>query len=271
MCDLAFVSRGVRLELWYDHYLSHIDGRFFSVWVRATKEERVRRLAAEAGFAIQARVGERQRKDGRMTIRVTAGDWLLDCWPWNTCFYVGRYSERGHAVHGPMSIATALLEDARSLLIATPDHNGAEAPTRRAQRRFPESDLTTMRLVEQRAGQGAFRKAVLQHFGGRCVISGCDIPEVLDAAHIVPFADVKTQDPSRALLLRADLHVLFDRGLLTITRRDGKALVKVHEDLEATALYGELEKKPPRGADRLRASHWRALAERPRYARNRTS
>ena len=125
-----------------------------------------------------------------------------------------------------------------------------------------------MRLVERRAGQGKFREAVLDHFGSRCVISGCDVADVLDAAHIVPYASEKDQDPSRALLLRADLHVLFDRGLLTIEQRGGKAWVKVHEDLEGTELYGDLE-GAPHGAGRLRASHWRALAERPRWARSR--
>jgi putative restriction endonuclease len=73
-----------------------------------------------------------------------------------------------------------------------------------------------------RQGGAKFRKAALSMFAGRCAISGWDVEAVLEAAHIVPYRGPQTDQPDNALLLRADLHTLFDRDLLRIdpdTRR----------------------------------------------------
>lgn len=73
-----------------------------------------------------------------------------------------------------------------------------------------------------RQGGAKFRKAALKNFGGRCAISGWDVEAVLEAAHIVPYRGPQTDQADNALLLRADLHTLFDRELLHIdpdTRR----------------------------------------------------
>ena len=70
--------------------------------------------------------------------------------------------------------------------------------------------------IVARQGGGAFRAAALLAFGGRCAISGYDVAEGLEAAHIVPYLGPHTNAVTNALLLRADLHTLFDRGLLTI-------------------------------------------------------
>ncbi|WP_336979879.1 HNH endonuclease signature motif containing protein [Altererythrobacter fulvus] len=53
-------------------------------------------------------------------------------------------------------------------------------------------------------------------YEGRCAISGCDVREVLEAAHIMPYLGEETNDVRNGLLLRADLHTLFDLGLLKI-------------------------------------------------------
>jgi predicted restriction endonuclease len=50
----------------------------------------------------------------------------------------------------------------------------------------------------------------------RCAISGCDAIQTLEAAHITPYNGPKTNHPANGLLLRADLHVLFDLGLIAI-------------------------------------------------------
>ncbi len=104
-------------------------------------------------------------------------------------------------------------------------------------------------------------------FRGQCVITGCAVEHVLEAAHIVPYATLDEQDATKALLLRADLHVLFDRGLLSIVKRRGKAEVAIDPCLVGTELYGELEGASLQGAVDLDPSHWRALASRSKQAR----
>ncbi len=74
------------------------------------------------------------------------------------------------------------------------------------------------REVLQRLGQPAFRADALQIFSGRCAVTGVSETSVLQAAHIVPVADGGTHAASNALLLRSDLHNLFDLGRLTVTR-----------------------------------------------------
>lgn len=71
-------------------------------------------------------------------------------------------------------------------------------------------------LIVIRQGGAKFRKEALKSFGGRCAISGWDVEAVLEAAHIVPHRGPQTDLADNALLLRADLHTLFDQELLQI-------------------------------------------------------
>ncbi|MET3515625.1 hypothetical protein ABIC63_003409 [Pseudacidovorax sp. 1753] len=73
-----------------------------------------------------------------------------------------------------------------------------------------------------RAGQQAFREALIQRAGGpencACELTGFIGTPALDAAHIVPFElDPRPGNPQNGLLLRADLHRLYDRNLLRIS------------------------------------------------------
>jgi putative restriction endonuclease len=71
-------------------------------------------------------------------------------------------------------------------------------------------------LITPRLGQGTFRIAVTEAYGRACAITGEHSLPVLDAAHIMPFAKGGLHEPSNGLLLRADLHRLFDKGYLTV-------------------------------------------------------
>jgi predicted restriction endonuclease len=75
------------------------------------------------------------------------------------------------------------------------------------------------RLVELaiRRGQQGFRKRLLSAYQNSCAVSGCDVPEVLQAAHIDPYNGPSTDVTSNGLLLRADLHNLFDAGFISIS------------------------------------------------------
>ncbi len=70
--------------------------------------------------------------------------------------------------------------------------------------------------IVRRRGQSAFRKKLLEAYATRCAITGCDQAEVLEAAHIHPYKGEHTHVVSNGLLLRADLHTLFDLYLIAI-------------------------------------------------------
>lgn len=73
-----------------------------------------------------------------------------------------------------------------------------------------------MALIVRREGQPAFRRELLMEYGGACSISGCTVAALLEAAHIVPYRGEHTNLASNGLLLRADIHKLFDLHLLYI-------------------------------------------------------
>lgn len=72
-------------------------------------------------------------------------------------------------------------------------------------------------LVRPRLGQGTFRIAVTEAYQRACAITAEHSLPVLDAAHIRPYGEGGQHHPSNGLLLRADLHRLFDLGYLTVT------------------------------------------------------
>jgi len=73
-------------------------------------------------------------------------------------------------------------------------------------------------LTKVRIGQGAFRVLVTDAYSRRCSITGEKTLPVLEAAHIKPYAKLGPHHISNGLLLRSDMHKLFDGGYLTITK-----------------------------------------------------
>lgn len=72
-------------------------------------------------------------------------------------------------------------------------------------------------LVKPRLGQGAFRLVVTDAYHRRCAITGERTLPVLEAAHILPYAEKGPHDVTNGLLLRSDFHKLFDLGFITVT------------------------------------------------------
>lgn len=142
------------------------------------------------------------------------------------------------ALHNPRVLRLAWFDDD-----TTP---GAE-PNAAA---FDPSDLAdgrrrTLRALVQRQGQSQFREALLAAYGGRCAMSGCATTAVLEAAHIVPFRGSETNHVQNGLLLRADLHTLFDLDLLTID--PDSLVIDVHEalrDSDYATLNGKALRRP---------------------------
>ena len=74
----------------------------------------------------------------------------------------------------------------------------------------------TLRAVKERLGQTEFKKGLLHAYGNRCAVTDCDAVEALEAAHIDPYSGPQSNQCSNGLLLRGDIHTLFDRNILSI-------------------------------------------------------
>jgi len=71
-------------------------------------------------------------------------------------------------------------------------------------------------LIRPRLGQGAFRALVTNIYGRRCAITGEKTLPALDAVHIRPFGEGGEREAQNGILLRRDLHSLFDGGYVTV-------------------------------------------------------
>jgi hypothetical protein len=92
--------------------------------------------------------------------------------------------------------------------------------------------------VQIRPEQRAFRDAVFRAYDGRCAVSGCAIPEALVAAHLVGRDWRQGHNwATDGILLRRDLHALYDRGLLRIS--DAGQVVMSREVLPYYAEFNE--------------------------------
>lgn len=70
--------------------------------------------------------------------------------------------------------------------------------------------------IVSRQGQAHFRRMLLDAYAGRCAITGCDAEAALEAAHITPYLGEAANSVTNGLLLRSDIHTLFDLHLLTV-------------------------------------------------------
>ena len=72
------------------------------------------------------------------------------------------------------------------------------------------------RLTKVRLGQQQFRKTLIKKFGKKCAFIGDTPLEALEAAHLYSYADVEKHYDCGGILLRRDLHRLFDLGLIAV-------------------------------------------------------
>lgn len=110
-------------------------------------------------------------------------------------------------------------------------------------------------LVRPRLGQGAFRVLVTDVYGRRCAISGEKTLPILDAAHIRSYSDGGAHEGSNGLLLRTDIHKLFDLGYVSFDP-DNRFVVsrRLKEDFDNGRHYYELHGTPlrtPKSSDAL--------------------
>jgi hypothetical protein len=94
--------------------------------------------------------------------------------------------------------------------------------------------------IRMRRGQRKFRNKLIKRYSAACMISGCTLLGVIEACHIWPYRGEQDNHPANGLLLRADLHTLFDLNLLAIE----PATLEVHfHPSAASAGYANLHRK----------------------------
>lgn len=105
------------------------------------------------------------------------------------------------------------------------------------QERFGKPQKITPRL-----GQGAFRILVTDTYERRCAITRERTLPALEAAHIRPFSIGGEHDASNGLLLRSDIHSLFDEGYVTVTKEHRfEVSKKIKEEFDNGREYYKLD------------------------------
>ncbi len=114
----------------------------------------------------------------------------------------------------------------------------------------------TVRQVSVRIGQPAFRAELVRKYGSVCAFSGPAPAEALEACHLYSYAEIGRHDIDGGLLLRRDLHRLFDQGLLAVTQ-DG--VIDVHDSLQPYDSYFRLHGHRLHVSLTARQGDWLAL------------
>ncbi len=119
-------------------------------------------------------------------------------------------------------------------------------------------------IVLPRLGQGSFRIVVTDAYERRCALTGERTLPVLDAAHIKPYSIQQRHEVSNGLLMRSDLHRLFDEGYITVDPLDrriqisGRIRQEFENGKEYYKLHGQLIRDPVKAI-------YRPLAENLEY------
>ena len=115
---------------------------------------------------------------------------------------VGALPEKKQAEYGPHRQRVAKIESALSEPFVPKSHEDARE--------------RVLREIVQRRGQQKFRKTLIDAYGGYCAITGCSVTPLLEAAHITPYLGPETNSITNGLLLRADIHTLWDLSLVAV-------------------------------------------------------
>lgn len=115
---------------------------------------------------------------------------------------VGTLREKKQVEYGPHRRQVSTIESALSEPFDPKSQEDARA--------------RVLREIVQRRGQQKFRKTLIAAYGGHCAMTGCSVTPLLEAAHITPYLGPETNSVTNGLLLRADIHTLWDLGLIAV-------------------------------------------------------
>lgn len=261
----------VTFEIWFDTYLNaagpyHLGCWHETSWTKA--QGLIQPLGAAWGVTAPVYHREHREHDWTERLQPQVGKRETSRIPapfvdhWGVLGYAGLY-----AVRDPMrAVQKEVLDDsieALRRLVQVVSVTGGHA------RSLPDPDDDDIAERQRRVcavlarpeQQQARRRAFDQH--GACLISGEPVPEALEAAHIRPVYAGGTDARDNILLLRADLHRLFDAGLITICEVP-KPCVKVARRLiRPGSSYASLATLAE-NASTISAGQWLALATRNR-------
>lgn len=105
---------------------------------------------------------------------------------------------------------------------------------------FEDARERTTTSIARRQGQPKFRSDLLKAYQGQCAITGFNAEQALEAAHIYPYKGDDTNKVWNGLLLRADIHTLFDLYLITVHPETKEILIA--PELKGTS-YSEVDGK----------------------------
>lgn len=169
--------------------------------------------------------------------------------------YFVRYGDRLHSLKAVVAYA---LQEARPETLAR-DFHALDAATHLRSLNFDvvhapeleelERELVWIRRLD-RAGQPKFRQLLIDLYG-RCPLSGCTTIQALEAAHVVEVASGGADTRCNGILLRADLHRLFDSNLLAIDPKTGTVSLTEGCIRDYADLLVDLVFVPPEGGPSL--------------------
>jgi hypothetical protein len=147
-----------------------------------------------------------------------------------------------------LSPAEQALAEARAEVYGTPL---PDFPDEKTARKYE------LRAIVMREGQPAFKAALVDAYGGHCAVTGCAVLAILEGAHIRPYSSggAATNVVSNGLLLRSDIHTLFDRGLLWIDSNQRIQLDPELDGSEYAPLRGQALRVPLQPAQRPHSDH----------------
>ncbi|WP_413711832.1 HNH endonuclease [Rhizobium sp. Rhizsp82] len=224
-------------------------------------------LTAE-GFASDVSVGETETTAILMNVRLIKPHYRLRGWPGGSSgsdvidHILSHRHLRSYELTAPelqefRDVVAAYVVN-RTALLATTQYMSTEE-------RALESDRAAVldgfqrrfMMQEARPEQAAFRAELIKLYKGRCPISRCSVQAVLEAAHIVPFSEdvALRNEPTNGLILRADLHTLFDKFLIAIHPKTSRVLVATELERSTYAKFAGCVIEHHASADLLRAHY----------------
>lgn len=256
-------------EVWRDRYLDPEGDLLVSCWVNGDRAA-IQRIAARAeldpGWGLATSFDDGDRARGRQSLRVVPSPTLVarpmvDRWNKKWGDYFGRYLSTGASLdrHAAVTAANCLVQlvDLASPQVPASVVSAAES----ADDDSGLPDLTAMQAIRIRRGQADFRRKLLKHFGGQCIVSGSRIENLLEAAHIVPHGSGGDYSLANGVLLRADLHTLFDLGEMWFEKAESDVVVCFSNAARREDPYRAMHGFPLRGVS---SRHATALVRRGR-------